>query len=736
MLSSIQIVSKEDADVERREISDSKKTRNKEKKKSKEKKKKKKSKERKKAKKNREGKNGDDDTDTEDSDEEQDRRGDQRGVDVVSESFHQATRRDENRIADGLFSSKEVKEKEEKEEGEGDKDKDGFFSQALLSSDVTKKDAKSKTQIEREREEERVREVCASRELAGKNVQNEAEPVGVGDGGASWRLKALRRAKERAEKEGRNLEEEVQNRFGSVRQLVSGINGKAAHGRSHLHAKYERRGTDGRKGGLKKNYNNDDNGSDDLVKSSLREASIHHNNADGDINENISASFNAYASDGSFMDSFNRQKVHEEKFQQERKSSQKRESNTSAFTKSDDVRLNPSSTNLSAAQMLRSRLSGGKKATTGKEEENVSLPLVTEDGRAMPGVFGRPTSHKTEQDNFKKPKQTQMYDGDRSGDKVRYYQNDDASLRDLVAQEKHGGDKLYGNYDANAADNIARKRKFKESDMNVDDEYDHDIGIEMYESRRTKMSLAKQQQKAKQDSIRDFQQSKRVQLRCLFCEDSENMPRNMQIAHGYHTLLMLAPVGRLVPGHCVIAPKAHSRSTRQVDEDVWEEIRNFKKCLVKMFVAQGKECCFIETAMHLNSPSNWHHAVVECIPLESSMMAKARMYFKKALDESESEWSQHNSKKCLEMKPPKNLKTSIPENFPYFVVEFNMSGGYLHAIDDESRWSRDFGRDVLSGLLEKISSSKKAKLAPGLVEKEKHEFLSNFREYDWTRALV
>jgi len=130
--------------------------------------------------------------------------------------------------------------------------------------------------------------------------------------------------------------------------------------------------------------------------------------------------------------------------------------------------------------------------------------------------------------------------------------------------------------------------------MNVDDEYDHDIGIEMYESRRTKMSLAKQQQKAKQDSIRDFQQSKRVQLRCLFCEDSENMPRNMQIAHGYHTLLMLAPVGRLVPGHCVIAPKAHSRSTRQVDEDVWEEIRNFKKCLVKILSRKGKSAALLK----------------------------------------------------------------------------------------------------------------------------------------------
>jgi diadenosine tetraphosphate (Ap4A) HIT family hydrolase len=272
--------------------------------------------------------------------------------------------------------------------------------------------------------------------------------------------------------------------------------------------------------------------------------------------------------------------------------------------------------------------------------------------------------------------------------------------------------------------------------MNVDDEYDHDIGIEMYENRRTKMSLAKQQQKAKQESIRDFKQSTRVQSRCLFCEDSENMPRNMQIAHGYHTFLMLPPVGRLVPGHCVIVPKAHARSTRQVDEDVWEEIRNFRKCLVKMFVAQGKECCFIETAMHLNSPSNRFHAVVECIPLQSNLMAKARMYFKKAMDESESEWSQHNSKKCLEMKPPKNLKTSIPENFPYFVVEFNMSGGYLHAIDEESRWNRDFGIEILGGLLKKnSSSSKKEKLAPGKLEKERREFLSMWEKFDWSKAL-
>ena len=42
-----------------------------------------------------------------------------------------------------------------------------------------------------------------------------------------------------------------------------------------------------------------------------------------------------------------------------------------------------------------------------------------------------------------------------------------------------------------------------------------------------------------------------------------------------------------MPGHCLIAPIAHVVSSRAADEDVWDEIRNFKKCLVRMFGAQG-----------------------------------------------------------------------------------------------------------------------------------------------------
>ena len=57
---------------------------------------------------------------------------------------------------------------------------------------------------------------------------------GVGDGGASWRLKALRRAKERAAEEGKSLSEVVSDRWGSVSELVDSIGANAAHGRAHL----------------------------------------------------------------------------------------------------------------------------------------------------------------------------------------------------------------------------------------------------------------------------------------------------------------------------------------------------------------------------------------------------------------------------------------------------------------------------------------------------------------------
>ena len=36
-------------------------------------------------------------------------------------------------------------------------------------------------------------------------------------------------------------------------------------------------------------------------------------------------------------------------------------------------------------------------------------------------------------------------------------------------------------------------------------------------------------------------------------------------------------------------PADHMPSCRQVDEDVWTELRNFKKCLIQMFMAEASD---------------------------------------------------------------------------------------------------------------------------------------------------
>ena len=118
--------------------------------------------------------------------------------------------------------------------------------------------------------------------------------------------------------------------------------------------------------------------------------------------------------------------------------------------------------------------------------------MVTADGRAAPGAFGRNTTIKggvnAAQGHVRKaPKKTQRFD---NGERSRYYADDDKSLQDLVAEQKYSGTE---DYDRNLADNIARHKRYRGKELDVDDEYDHDGGLEMYENREKKMSGAKQQ---------------------------------------------------------------------------------------------------------------------------------------------------------------------------------------------------------------------------------------------------
>ena len=84
------------------------------------------------------------------------------------------------------------------------------------------------------------------------------------------------------------------------------------------------------------------------------------------------------------------------------------------------------------------------------------------------------------------------------------------------------------------------------------------------------------------------------------------------------------------------------------------------------------------------------------------------------------------------------LRGSIPPNFPYFFVEFGLSVGFLHVIDDEEKFDKDFGRSILAGLLGLGAESQHrgARAETDIVIKKYHsDFASKFSPYDWTKQL-
>lgn len=223
--------------------------------------------------------------------------------------------------------------------------------------------------------------------------------------------------------------------------------------------------------------------------------------------------------------------------------------------------------------------------------------------------------------------------------------------------------------------------------------------------------------------------------RCALCFENPDKPKHLHVAYGTRAYLLLPEHGRLVPGHCQIVPMQHGVSQRSCDEDCHQEMRNFKKCLVRMFQGQGLGVLFLETCM--GGGFGAKHAVVDCVPVPFDAAARAPFVFRKAIDEAESEWSQHDAKKCIST-AGKGLRASIPGHFPYFHVEWSLRDGYVHVIDSPEKWSGNFGRDVLIGLLELPSEwtrQKQRRESKGDAERLMKEFLKGYEPVDWTKEL-
>ena len=87
--------------------------------------------------------------------------------------------------------------------------------------------------------------------------------------------------------------------------------------------------------------------------------------------------------------------------------------------------------------------------------------------------------------------------------------------------------------------------------------------------------------------------------------------------------------------------------------------QSFRRALTKMFQDKDEDCVFMETSMKLRHKP---HTCIECVPMPREVGDMAPIYFKKAIMESESEWSQN--KKLVDISQ-KDIRKSVSDRFGF-----------------------------------------------------------------------
>lgn len=179
---------------------------------------------------------------------------------------------------------------------------------------------------------------------------------------------------------------------------------------------------------------------------------------------------------------------------------------------------------------------------------------------------------------------------------------------------------------------------------------------------------------------------------CIFCFD--NAKKHLVISIGKYSYLSVPVTQSLQEGNCYIIPINHCSSGVTCDEEVWAEIREYRKSLVKMFEDKNMDCVFFE---QYTTSKKYSHMIIECIPLDKSCSDMAPIYFKKAIVESESEWA--TNKSIINLKD-KCIRNTIPKNMPYFTVDFGLDGGYAHIIENDDSFPDYFAKEIIGGILD------------------------------------
>jgi hypothetical protein len=245
-------------------------------------------------------------------------------------------------------------------------------------------------------------------------------------------------------------------------------------------------------------------------------------------------------------------------------------------------------------------------------------------------------------------------------------------------------------------------------------------------------------------AIQDYQRTNRILDSCPLCHHEDRSPPQPPIAPvvslATRVFLTLPTEPEISEGGAVIVPIQHRTNLLECDDDEWDEIRNFMKCLTRMYHDQGRDVVFYENAV---APHRKLHAAMQAVPIPFELGETAPAFFREAILASDDEWTQH--KPLIDtLKASKSgqgkaaFRRSLAKEMPYFHVWFELDGGLGHVVEDERRWPKGdlFAREVLGGMLDADVEIVKRQGRWNKGDRRVEKWRRGWRKFDWTRVLT
>lgn len=180
-----------------------------------------------------------------------------------------------------------------------------------------------------------------------------------------------------------------------------------------------------------------------------------------------------------------------------------------------------------------------------------------------------------------------------------FYGDDDVDLDTLVRREKVGGT---DNYTKNYERNIMNAgKRYREANSDEDETYD----LGKWEHKSKKMDQKKFEDRERKNQIRDSRRMQKNLESCEFCVDSQVFHRNKDavLAQSTRAMVMVDKMKHATAfDQLIILPTSHCHAITHLEDEVYDEIRNYQKCVIEFFKKKhGMSVIFMETARYQTS---------------------------------------------------------------------------------------------------------------------------------------